>query len=54
MLFSSFCGFNLNLIKAGLAVGCIDFFSILYDVFLNFDAFKERESEAVKKYGQIF
>lgn len=49
MLYSDFCGFNLNLVKSGIVIGCIDLVSILYDAFVNYDAF-----EGCEKFARYF
>ena len=37
MFYSSFCGLNFNLVKAGFVVGLIDLFLIASDLFMSFE-----------------
>lgn len=36
MLYEDFCGFNLNLIKAGVVIGIVDILSSVYEIAAEF------------------
>ena len=41
MLFESFCGINVNLIKASVVVGVLEIFSIMFEIFNDLQFYKE-------------
>ena len=45
MFYSTFCGLNFNLVKAGLVVGLLDIFLIVSDLFMSFEIVETGEIE---------
>lgn len=43
MLYETFCGFNVNLITAGIVIGVLDIVSLLYDMILEIGVYAECE-----------
>lgn len=44
MLFATFCGINVNLVSAGIAIGILDIFSMICDLVIEFEYFFNSKS----------